>query len=110
MTFHRLWENIQASKESPQDDRGMSAIRTGIGIRKDFWDDFLEVINNSDGLSELLDIPSFKIAEWHNKVKEALDKVKKMDGDPETSKNKKLLKTGHSDEPDPHSIITSEII
>lgn len=41
-SFQRLWENIQLKKESmeEEDDKGMSAIRTGIGVRDDFWEDF----------------------------------------------------------------------
>jgi hypothetical protein len=44
----------------PADDKAMSAIRTGNGISDTFWDNFLQVINNSDGLSELLDVPAEK--------------------------------------------------
>ena len=40
-SFQRLWENIQSQKDkTPQDDRAMSVIRTGLGIRDEFWDDF----------------------------------------------------------------------
>jgi hypothetical protein len=109
-SFQKLWENIQAAKEkSPQDDRAMAAIRTGIGVREDFWDDFLLVINNSEGLSELLNVPTVKIAEWHDRVKHALDKVQKADGTPEPKDNGKLLKTGHSDELDPHTVVTNPL-
>lgn len=109
-SFQKLWENIQLSKEkSPKDDRSMSAIRTGIGVRENFWEDFLLVINNSDGLSELLDIPTVKISNWHERVKNALDKVKKIDGSSEPSENGKLLKTGHSDELDPQTLVANSI-
>lgn len=107
-SFQKLWENIQAEKEKPpQDDRAMSAIRTGIGIREEFWDDFLLVVNNSEGLSALLDIPAVKISGWHDKVKKVLEKVQQADSSPETKDNGKLLKTGHSDELDPHTVVTN---
>ena len=32
------------------EDKSMSAIRTGINIRDDFWDDVLQLINNSENL------------------------------------------------------------
>lgn len=109
-SFQKLWETIQASKEkSPQDDRAMSAIRTGIGIRDDFWDDFLLVINNSSGIAELLDVPVIKISGWHDKVKAALEKVQGADQMPEPKDKGKLLKTGLSDESDPHTIVTNPI-
>ena len=112
MNFQKLWENIQAEKQtepSPHDDQAMSAIRTGIGIRQEFWDDFLQVINNSEGLAQLLDIPVTKIAGWHEKVKHALDKVQKTDAMPDPKDNGKLLKTGQSDEIDPHTIVTNPL-
>lgn len=110
-SFQRLWENIQAAKEnkSPHDDRAMSAIRTGIGVREDFWDDFLLVINNSEGLSQLLDVPVTKISGWHDKVRHALDKVKQADGQPDPKDNGKLLKTGQPDEPDPHTVVMNPV-
>lgn len=109
-SFQKLWENIQAQKEkSPHDDRAMSAIRTGIGIREDFWDDFLQIINNSEGLSQLLDVPTTKIASWHDKVKHALNKVQKVDASPDPKNSGKLLKTGQPDEPDPHTLVMNPV-
>lgn len=111
-SFQKLWENMQAAKQSqssPHDDKAMSAIRTGIGIREEFWDDFLQVINNSEGLSQLLDIPVTKIASWHEKVKQVLDQVQKADATPDPKDNGKLLKTGQSDEIDPHTVVTNQI-
>lgn len=110
-SFQKLWENIQLQKENntPHDDRAMSAIRTGIGVSEEFWDNFLSVINNSEGLSQLLDIPVTKIASWHDKVKQSLDKVKKADATPDPSDNGQLIKTGQPDEPDPHTIVMNPV-
>ena len=109
-SFQKLWENMQVQKQtSPNDDKAMSAIRTGIGVRDDFWDDFLQVINNSEGLAELLDIPVTKISGWHEKVKQVLDKVQKADSMPDPKDNGKLLKTGQSDEIDPHTVVTNQL-
>lgn len=79
MNFQELWNKIREGTETLSDDKSSSAIRTGLGIRDDFWDDFLLVINNSDGLSELLDVPVTKISSWHDKIKENLEKVKHND-------------------------------
>lgn len=100
-SFQRLWENIQLKKESieEKEDKDMSAIRTGIGVRDGFWEDFLLVINNSEGLSQLLDIPVTKIASWHDKISHTLNKVKEADSTPELKKNVKLLKTGQPEMP-----------
>jgi hypothetical protein len=95
ISFQKLWENMEAAKSSSAgESKASSAIRTGIGVREDFWDDFLAVINNSSGLSELLDVPVTKIASWHQKVKEELDKVKEADQTPDSSSNRKMIHTG----------------
>jgi hypothetical protein len=109
-SFQRLWENIQAQKEkTPHDDKAMSVIRTGIGVNDEFWDNFLLVINNSEGLSQLLDVPTTKISSWHDKVKHVLDKVRQADSSPELKDNGKLLKTGQPDEPDPNTIVMNPV-
>ena len=109
-SLQRLWENIQAQKEkTPHDDKAMSVIRTGIGVREEFWDDFLMVINNSEGLSQLLDVPVTKIAGWHDKVQHALDKVRQVDTSPDPTDSGKLLKTGQPDGPDPHTIVMNPV-
>jgi len=83
-------------KEQPDEDKAMSAIRTGLGLREDFWEDFNLVVNNSEGLSALLDIPVEKISTWRQKVNSVLDKVREADGTADVGKNKKLIKTGVS--------------
>lgn len=112
VSFQRLWENIETAKKegSPKDDRAMSAIRTGIGIRDEFWDDFLSVINNSEGLAALLDVPPLKIGTWHQRVKENLDKVRQADASPDVKDSGKMLKTGTGDDAtDPHTIIMNPV-
>jgi hypothetical protein len=94
ISFQKLWENMEAAKGNASESKASSAIRTGIGVREDFWDDFLAVINNSSGLSELLDVPVTKIASWHQKVKKELNKVKEADQTPDSSSNRKMIHTG----------------
>lgn len=94
ISFQQLWENMEASRDEPSESKASSVIRTGIGVSEDFWDNFLAVINNSTGLSELLDVPVTKISSWHHRIREELDKVKQADGVPDTSTKKKMLHTG----------------
>jgi len=96
VSFQVLWENM-ASNE--QEEKPMAAIRTGINIRDDFWDDFLLLINNSEALSELLDVPTTTISGWHSKVHEMLSKVKKSDENPEPGKKSKMVHTGSESMP-----------
>jgi|LakMenEpi03Aug12_release.lakeMendotaPanAssembly.Ray.scaffolds.fasta_scaffold01099_36 hypothetical protein len=104
MNFQRLWENIKNNHRYGEevddqeiDDQSISAIKTGIGINDTFWDDFIQLLNNSEGLSSLLDISINDITSWRKKIESALKKVQLEDGEVETKKNKKLIKTGQTD-------------
>jgi len=95
ISFQKLWENMEFAKsDSVSESKASVAIRTGIGIREDFWDDFIAVIKNSSGLSELLDVPVVKVASWHQKIKEELDKVKEADQNLGSSSKRKMIHTG----------------
>jgi len=98
-SFQRLWEHMRRYREEadPSESKAMDAIRTGLNIRPDFWDDFLLVVNNSTALSELLDVPSVKISSWHSKVREVLDKVQQTDAVPDPKKKGKLMHTAEED-------------
>jgi len=76
------------------EDKSMSAIRTGINIRDDFWDDVLQLINNSENLSVLLDVPNEKIITWRERIKHALAKVQDADKSEDVHKKNKMIKTG----------------
>jgi hypothetical protein len=95
ISFQRLWENMESARKGGHfDDKGMEAIRNGINIRDDFWNDFLLVINNAGALSELLDIPVTKIGSWHSRIKQALDKVQQADAVPDPKDKGEMIKTG----------------
>jgi hypothetical protein len=100
MNFLKLWENMNASKEGNQSEinpDAISAIRTGMGVNETFWEDFIQVLNNSEGLSALLDIDIEEIATWRKKIEDVLSVVKEDDGEQDIGKNKKLVRTGMPD-------------
>ena len=95
MSFRKLWESIEDTRmDQPIDDKAMSAIRTGIGIRDTFWDDFLQLVNNADGLSDLLDVPEEKIIAWRHHITKNLNKVQDSDKSQDVQRKNKILKTG----------------
>ena len=55
----------------------LSIIKAGINIKNDFWEDFIRITNDADGLSKLLDVPKEKIVNWGVRISEALEEVKK---------------------------------
>jgi Trm5-related predicted tRNA methylase len=91
-SFQKLWESIHSDNE--HENKALSVIRTGIGIRETFWEDFIKLLNNSESLAELLDVPVNNIGKWRTKIKEALEEVHMHDSDSKAKKNLKLIKTG----------------
>jgi hypothetical protein len=91
VSFCTLWENMENNSISKNDisDKAISVVKTGLQVDENFWENFLRVMNNSSGLSELLDVPSEKITKWHSRIKDALKKIN--DESDDVGKNKKLI-------------------
>jgi hypothetical protein len=102
MNFQKLWENMELAKQlakerqQPIEDAALSSIRTGMGISDDFWNDFLLLLNNAKGLGALLDIDPDKISSWAAKIEAARKQVEDSDAAEDVKQNKKMLKTGMS--------------
>jgi hypothetical protein len=93
-SFLKLWENMNNDEDVSENDKSLEAIRMGINIRDDFWEDFLKLVNNAEALSDLLDIPATKIYKWRQLIKQAKEQVSEMDSNTKAKKNLKLIKTG----------------
>ena len=94
--FMNLWEQIENRKiVENEDNASIDAIKTGLNIREDFWDDFLSLTNNREALAELLEIRPEQIANWPYRIKEGLDKVHKSSDDTdEEDMDTKIMHTG----------------
>lgn len=71
-------------------------IETGYNVSDNFWEDFLLVLNNSRGLSELLGVPRGKISTWNKKINEAIKTYKDKKQEIKINKKHKIIKTGLS--------------
>lgn len=89
VNFKKLLENM-----NEQETKSMLAIRNGIGIRSNFWDDFLLLLNNSESVAELFGIPLEKVSTWREKIRNYLKEVKELDSKIIPREKGKLLKTG----------------
>lgn len=98
MSFQKLWEKIEKNKSYHEQNDGIKSIRNGIGIKKEFWNDFMLLLNDPESLSDLLDVSLEKISTWREKIKEAIKKVEEEDKEPITKERKTLLKTGMPEE------------
>lgn len=75
-----------------EDTKSMEVIRSGLGLDKNFWENFIKICNN-DGLSDLLNIKSHQIGEWVPRIRTALKRVEEAD---RGKKKDKMIKTGDS--------------
>jgi len=92
MTFLEAWENIRSIKEQ-SDDAAIEAIFTGINVVDNFWDNFILVCNNKDGMAALLNVSPEKIASWPPIIQNYLDKSKNHKN-PESKEKTQIISTG----------------
>lgn len=87
--LHHMESNLHENENTP----AMQVIRTGLNIREDFWDDFISIANNPEGLADLLQVSPERITAWGGLIQENLDKVKEADqrGDGEEEPRTKVL-------------------
>jgi hypothetical protein len=85
MTFLNLWENMQNQQDQPLSSSGgsslaMQAVRAGMEFRGGtFWDDFLKLCRNSEGVAELFDVKPDQVVGWSARIGEMRDQVQQED-------------------------------
>lgn len=88
-----------ALMDSGEESRGLKVIRTGLNLhqQKDntFWEDFMQLCGDSEGMAELLKVKPAEVRRWANKIRDAIEQVKNTDStNPEGQDDKKILPTG----------------
>ena len=68
-----LIERLSKSTDSNKEEKIKEIISFGKNIRDDFWDDFILLLNDPDGLSALLGVSEDEIVTWHIKIKKYLN-------------------------------------
>lgn len=94
MTFLEAWENLRSIRENTE-DAAVGAIFTGVNVSEDFWDNFILVCNNKEGLAALLNVSPEKIASWPSAVQQHLEKSK-AHKNPESKEKTQMIDTGLS--------------
>lgn len=88
--------SLLEEQDSRSEDKCIAAIRLGLNINPNFWEDFLRMCNNPEMLSVLLDIPRERMSKWPQIIRSHLELTKKLDGDTDAmSRKAKLLTTGY---------------
>lgn len=81
------------AEDEKQEEKALSVIRKGMNLQRseDFWDDFLRVCGDSEGVSALLGVARDRITGLSGRV----ERLKEMIVDSNApSKKDKMIKTG----------------
>lgn len=84
---------------SSQSGPATAVLQAGRDLHKDkqtpFWDEFISLCGNAEGLSALLGVSREQIASWPAKIKDGLDELQTQAvNSPEEKTNKKMIPTG----------------
>lgn len=105
-SFLRLCELVQQQiltgegdaplQGSGAESRALQVVKSGLNIRQkqecgNFWDDFLQVMSNTEGVCELLDVRPDQVSKWNHKIRQLKDQAEaEGDGEQKTE----MLPTG----------------
>lgn len=88
--------------DTGEETKGMSAIRSGKGLRNEdegsFWDDFISLCSDAEGMANLLGVRRENVTSWPSRIREALEKVNKhdMQGEDKPDESEELIPTGRN--------------
>lgn len=105
VSFDQLWKVMESEEAtsplmgSGEEGRALTAVRAGKDMRKEeetpFWDDFISLCANADGMAELLDVNRDKVSNWPARIQEYLDKLSDHDSEgPSKEEETELIPTG----------------
>jgi hypothetical protein len=85
--------------DSGEDGQVLNLVRSGKDLRKEdetsFWDDFISLCGNVQGMSDLFGVSPDKIRSWPGKIQEALDKLETHDAEsPNVRNDTDVMPTG----------------
>jgi hypothetical protein len=97
-SFWQLWEQMQ-NESSPVETKAMKAVRTGLNLSEDFWDNFILICNNADAVADLLGVQEDKVRGWALIIRDTLSQVNSANNNPgEEDGPAKMINTGTRDE------------
>jgi hypothetical protein len=69
--------------DSGVESKGMQVVRAGLALRgkgdSSFWQDFIKLCANANGLADLLNVKRETVTSWASKIQEAISAVEKHD-------------------------------
>lgn len=111
LTYNELLAIMESNQDpafgdlmgSGEETRSMKIIRAGMHLREgedelEFWNDFMQLCGDAEGMSELLGVKSAEVRRWTARIRENINRVKEINStNPEGEDNSKLMATGDND-------------
>ena len=108
VSFAQLLEQLEKNRNATplmvgdDDESTLTVVRLGKELHDEnetsFWDEFISLCGNSEGLSNLLGVSKEKINSWPIKIQEQLNKLEKQKPNekPPEKDEKEVVPTGDS--------------
>ena len=95
-SFYRVLEQLDEhmALRSEPDPKAIAAVRAGVNLDPEFWDQFLKLCNNP-ALPALLGVRRDVISLWPSKIRENLSHIEAMDSQEAAYKKANLITTGY---------------
>lgn len=87
------FREFRGSEDERQEQKALDLVRRGVNLQRggDFWDDFLRLCGDSEGMAALLGVPKERVTGLYGRIEDMKSKV----GNPEKGPKKaKMIKTG----------------
>jgi hypothetical protein len=99
-SFHDLLIRLsEQNKTLDEDSKAMIVVRKGLALNSDFWENFKEICNYSDGLAQLLDLSGEQqtqiATKWRSRIEQVEQKVREDDSSSVGEKNAEVIPTGN---------------
>ena len=99
VSFRDLLNRLKEQSETQEDSKAMVVIRKGLSLNKDFWENFKEICNYSDGMAELLDLSDEQqtqiATKWRSRIEQVEQKVRETDSGAVQEKKATIISTGN---------------
>lgn len=106
VSFAKMWEVVekQKSQTSPLMNSGeelgyINVLRTGQQLHKEkqtsFWDEFVSLCSDSEGLAQLLGVKREQVKNWPAKIRDGLNELEQHKAmNPQDKEDTQLIPTG----------------
>lgn len=84
--------------DSGLDTGAMQVVRAGLELRPEgetsFWDEFIQLLSNSEGVAELLGVSPEKISGWPHRITKALEQIEQQQEPSQEEDDAEMVPTG----------------